>query len=107
MPYRWRIDECSATRLAGWIDDDGPVDAIDVAVNGRHIATLSPVEYRKDLQDAGIGDGRRSFSLSMSRYLVEPLNLVSISCGSRILHTATVRRAGSARTLSASAPTFR
>jgi len=93
MPYRWRIDECCATRLAGWIDDDGPVDAIDVAVNGRHIATLSPVEYRKDLQDAGIGDGRRSFSLSMSRYLVEPLNLVSISCGSRILHTATVRRA--------------
>ena len=54
MPYRWRIDECSATRLAGWIDDDGPVDAIDVAVNGRHIATLSPVEYRKDLQDGDL-----------------------------------------------------
>jgi len=93
MPYRWHIDECSATRLAGWIDDDGPVGAIEVAVNGRHVATLSPTDYREDLQQAGFGDGRRSFSLSMSRYLLEPLNHISISCSDHVLHVGAVRRA--------------
>lgn len=104
MPYRWHIDECSSTRIAGWIDNNGPVDAIDIAVNGRHIATLAPIDYRKDLQDAGIGDGRRSFSLSMARYLVEPLNQVSITCGKHVLHAVTVRRADVESRASAAIP---
>lgn len=91
MACRWCIDEFSPDRLAGWIDDNGPVDAIDIAVNGRRIATLSPTDYRKDLEDAGIGDGRRSFAFVISGHLVEPVNVVSISRGEQLLHSATVR----------------
>jgi hypothetical protein len=91
MACRWSIDECSPDRIAGWIDDNGPVDAIDIAVNGRRIATLSPTDYREDLEDAGIGDGRRSFVFVISGHLVEPVNLVSISRGEQVLHSATMR----------------
>lgn len=90
MACRWCIDECSPDRIAGWIDDDGPVDAIDIAVNGRRIVTLSPTDYREDLVDAGIGDGRRSFAFYIASHLADPFNVVSISHGELILHTAII-----------------
>ena len=88
MACRWCIDDCSPDRIAGWIDDNGPVDSIDIAVNGRRIATLSPTDYRQDLKDAGIGDGRRSFVFGISGYLIEPVNVVSINRGEQVLHSA-------------------
>ncbi len=93
MPCRWYIDECSATRISGWIDDDGPVTAIDIAVNGRRVATLAPTAYRKDLEEAGMGDGKRAFSVPIARFLVEPVNRVSISREGEVLHSATVMSA--------------
>src|SRR5262249_13777049 len=90
MVRRWYIDECSPTRVAGWIDDNGAVEAIDIAVNGRRVTTLSPTEFRKDLQDAAIGDGKRGFAVQIAAYLVESMNLVTISHGGQLLHSASV-----------------
>src|SRR5437763_1502813 len=56
MARRWYIDECSPTRVAGWVDDDGPVEGIEIAINGRPVKRLTPTDYRKDLQDAGVGE---------------------------------------------------
>lgn len=90
MPIQCFIDECSPHRLAGWLNDDGPVNSIDIEVNRRRIVSLSPNSYRKDLEDAGVGDGHRAFSLPMSRYLTEPSNLVEISRCGVPLYSATV-----------------
>jgi hypothetical protein len=90
MVCRWFIDECSWTRVAGWIDDNGPVKAIEIAVNGRRVATLSPTDYRRDLEQAGLGDGRRAFEFALSRFLVAPVNQVSITRGDQLLHSAAV-----------------
>ena len=91
MPCRWHIDECTAFRVVGWIDDDGPVAALDIGVNGRCVATVFPNEYRKDLEAAGIGDGRRSFAFALSPHLSEPVNFVTVSREGQVLHGAEIR----------------
>ena len=88
------VDECSAVRLSGWIDDDGPVDAIDIAVNGETIATLSPTRYRKDLEEAGIGDGKRAFAFKIAGYLTLPVNKVLIRYQDKILYSGDVSGLG-------------
>jgi hypothetical protein len=93
MAYRWCIDQCNRSRVAGWIDNDGPVDAIEIVVNEREVARLAPTDYRKDLEEAGIGDGRRSFSFPLSQYLVESENEVLVRKGEMLLHAARVRSA--------------
>jgi hypothetical protein len=55
------IDELSLSRIAGWIDDDGPVAEIEIEIDGRWVCTLSPSAYRSDLEQAQLGDGRRGF----------------------------------------------
>lgn len=103
MVCRWHIDEWSPRRIAGWIDDEGPVAALDVAVNGHRVVTLSPTEYRKDLEEAGFGDGRRSFALAIAPYLVEPDNFVTISRDDAVLHAATLQSPARQTALSAAA----
>ena len=90
MVCRWHIDECSPYWLAGWVDDDGPVE-IDVSVNGRHIARFGSNDYREDLAKVGFGDGRRSFFFPISHYLSDSDNLVTISRGELVLHSATLQ----------------
>ncbi len=90
MVCRWHIDECSPYWLAGWVDDDGPVE-IDVSVNGRHIARFASNDYREDLAKVGFGDGRRSFFFPISHYLSDSDNLVTISRGELVLHSATLQ----------------
>lgn len=90
MPCRWHIDECTAFRLAGWIDDDGPVESIDIGVNGRRVATVFPNEYRKDLEAAGMGDGRRSFAFALLPHLPERVNFITVSRAGQMLHGAEI-----------------
>jgi hypothetical protein len=90
MVCRWHIDECSPYWIAGWVDDDGPVE-IDITVNDRHIARLAANDYREDLAKVGFGDGRRSFFFPISRYLTDPRNLVTIRRGEQMLHSATLQ----------------
>ena len=84
MPLRWHLDEFTSRYIAGWIDDDGPAP-IDISVNGRIVATLLPTQYREDLERAGIGDGRRSFVFPLTKHLVEPNNIVTLSHQQEIL----------------------
>jgi hypothetical protein len=90
MSCRWHIDECTAFRVAGWIDDDGPVESLDIGVNGRRVATVFPNEYRTDLEGAGIGDGRRSFAFALSPHLSERVNFVTVSREGQMLHGAEI-----------------
>jgi len=88
MPLRWFFDEFGPRCIGGWIDDDGPVAAITVSVNGRVAATASPTDYRQDLEDAGIGDGYRGFTFPMSGFLTESHNDVTVTCGQEVLRSA-------------------
>lgn len=90
MPCRWHIDECTAFRVAGWIDDDGPVESLEIGVNGCRVATVFPNEYRQDLENAGIGDGRRSFAFALSPHLSERVNFVTVSREGQMLHGAEI-----------------
>ena len=90
MACRWYIDECSPYWIAGWVDDDGPVE-IEITVNGRQVARLAANGYREDLAKVGFGDGRRSFFFPISQHLAEPSNLVTISRGELVLHSATLQ----------------
>jgi SAM-dependent methyltransferase len=89
---RWSIDECSQVRVAGWIDDNGPVDAIDIAINGGTVATISPQMYRKDLEDLGIGDGKRGFVFEIEKYLTSLVNDIVIIYSGRILYSGKLSR---------------
>src|SRR5260370_38084040 len=82
------LDEFGPRCIGGWIDDDGPVAAITVSVNGRVAATASPTDYRQDLEDAGIGDGYRGFTFPMSGFLTELHNDVTVTCGQEVVHSA-------------------
>lgn len=87
MPLRWYIDEFSARRISGWIDDDGRPAPISIAVNGRVVFAGEATDYRQDLQNAGIGDGRRAFSFPIFRYLLEQDNLVTLTYNQQVLHS--------------------
>ena len=89
MPFRWHIDQLNCRRVAGWVDDSGPA-AVDISINGRAVATIAARDYRKDLETAGIGDGRRSFTFPLARHLVEPDNDVVVTCNGRVLASASV-----------------
>lgn len=89
MPLRWHIDQLNCRRVAGWVDDGGPT-AVDISVNGQPVATVSARDYREDLETAGIGDGRRSFTFPLARYVVRPDNDVVVTCNGRVLASAAV-----------------
>jgi methyltransferase family protein len=82
---RWNIDQCDARLVRGWIDRDGPLDAVLIEINGKSVATLSPSIFREDLRKAGLGDGHRAFSFEIAEYLAAGANTVSIHCGGTTL----------------------
>ena len=89
MPFRWHIDQLNCRRVAGWVDDSGPA-TVDISINGREVATIVARDYRDDLETAGIGDGRRSFTFPLARHLVRPDNDVIVTCNGQVLASATV-----------------
>ena len=76
---RFFIDRCDSTGISGWADDDGPVDSIDLYLNGLWVTSLSPNAYRLDLQEAGIGDGRRAFEFPLAGRLKPGLNVATLT----------------------------
>ena len=80
------VDGCSAVEIRGWIDDDGPVEAIAIEVNQAWVCTLSPTMYRADLEQAGIGDGRRAFAFPLTGRLRPGDNLVVVKRGGEMLY---------------------
>lgn len=80
------VDDCSVVEIRGWIDDGGPVEAIDIELNQAWVCTLSPTMYRADLERAGLGDGRRAFAFPLAGRLRPGTNLVAVRCGGKILY---------------------
>jgi SAM-dependent methyltransferase len=85
--FRSTIDQCDRQRIRGWLDDDGPLTAVTIEVNDNMIATVSPTMFRKDLLEAGLGDGRRAFSFDISGYLDQATNRVTVRCADKVLIT--------------------
>lgn len=65
MPLHLAVDRCDLDFVTGWIDDDGPVQKLDLELNGEFVCSVCPTMYRPDLEAAGIGDGRRGFAVSL------------------------------------------
>jgi hypothetical protein len=84
---RWHFDVFGPRHIGGWADDNGPV-ALTVFVNGKPVLTGQAGTYREDLERAGIGDGRRSFSFDLSSYLTQAENTVSVCYGGKVLQTS-------------------
>lgn len=91
MPLRWYIDEFTARRISGWIDDDGRAAAISIVVNGQAVFEGQAADYRQDLQNAGIGDGHRAFSFPIFRHLLRDDNLVTLIHDQQVLQSVNLR----------------
>lgn len=60
---RFHVDACAPDLVAGWIDDNGPIEQLEVQINGKHTQIIAGNLYREDLQLAGMGDGHRAYYL--------------------------------------------
>jgi SAM-dependent methyltransferase len=75
---RFHVDRCDPDQVAGWIDQEGPVSTVTIEVNGDWVCDLSPTQFRADLLDAGLGDGRRAFCFLLTGYLTGSSNKISL-----------------------------
>ena len=70
---RGYIDEAKANRIAGWVwDAQRPQQriAIDVVAGETRIARVTANEFRADLAQAGIGDGRHAFAILLNQEML-------------------------------------
>jgi hypothetical protein len=68
MTLRFHVDRCTSSEIVGWIDDEGPVRSIDLELDGSWVCSVSPSIHRPDLVEAGLGDGKRGFAVSLTGY---------------------------------------
>jgi SAM-dependent methyltransferase len=61
------LDGIDGRTLRGWAIDDSSAEAaqVEIAMDGTVIATVSCSDFRADLADAQIGDGRHAFSYTL------------------------------------------
>ena len=65
--FRGVLERVVDDHVHGWchsIGDPDPVQ-LDLQINGRVVTSLLADQFRQDLADAGIGDGRRGFSVDL------------------------------------------
>jgi 2-polyprenyl-3-methyl-5-hydroxy-6-metoxy-1,4-benzoquinol methylase len=89
MP-QWHVDQCDSNRIAGWINDEGSAEPVEITVNEERVAVIVPTAYRADLEAAGFGDGRRAFSFELAGYMRRPTNIVFLSYAGEILYSAEI-----------------
>jgi SAM-dependent methyltransferase len=87
---RLHVDRCDRTEIAGWADRDGAVSSLDIELNGKWIGSVAPIAYRRDLEQAGLGDGKRAFNFSLSQYLEQGENAINVKFGGAALFTGNV-----------------
>ena len=80
---RFSVDHLSVERISGWVDQDGPLSSIDILVDKNWIASVAPLQFRRDLKDHGLGDGRRGFDFTLRGYIPDTLSLVELRTGDR------------------------
>lgn len=89
MAVRAYLDRCDADIIGGWAFDDGryghPVE-IELLLAGEVVACTVADEYRPDLVEARIGDGRCAFRISADKFPpgVRPERLVVRVKGSEV-----------------------
>ncbi len=88
------IDQAEPYRISGWVfNPHRPAEPVDVELlfNGTSLATIRCDEYRKDLKDAGFGDGRHSFAWVPDPALLQPgsytVELRNTGSGGKVLAT--------------------
>lgn len=89
------VDSLTTAQIAGWIDEDGPVPAIEVEIDGHWVCTLSPSVYRPDVEKGGVGDGRRGFAFPLAG-LVGPDSIVTVKRHGAVLYENRVADAAKA-----------
>jgi glycosyltransferase involved in cell wall biosynthesis len=66
--WRGRVDTATRDRITGWIrggpDPDEPVP-IQILINGKLVLLTLSNHYRRDLENAGIGNGRHAFDIQI------------------------------------------
>jgi len=70
-----RIDQAEPYRISGWAfysHQPAKRVVIELLLNGTSIATVCCNEYRKDLKEAGIGDGQHAFAWVPDPSLLQP-----------------------------------
>ncbi len=67
------IDEASSSRITGWVwnpqQPDSPI-TLDLADGDTRLARVMANQYRSDLRQAGIGDGRHAFLVPLGEELL-------------------------------------
>jgi hypothetical protein len=91
---RFYVDRCEPDLVAGWIDQTGPTSRLTIKINGEWVCDLSPTQYRADLREAGLGDGKRAFSFSPEGYLSGPINKISLSLDGKEIYFKIVKSIG-------------
>jgi 2-polyprenyl-3-methyl-5-hydroxy-6-metoxy-1,4-benzoquinol methylase len=91
---RFHVDVCDINQIAGWISREGRAVALTVEINGKWISDFSSTQFRSDLQDAGIGDGRYAFSFPLAGYLTKPLNKVSLKLQGKEIYSKLIASIG-------------
>src|SRR5262245_12081514 len=58
------LDVCTGDIISGWAWDSAHPQmrlAVDILVDGNTVARVTAQQYREDLKESGIGDGRHAF----------------------------------------------
>lgn len=89
MAVRGNIDIMDNGRFAGWAyDDEAPDSPVKIAASAGDavIATVVADIYRKDLQNAGLGNGRHGFDLELPQKLLrgQKLRFYEVRSGAEI-----------------------
>jgi hypothetical protein len=91
---RFNVDRCEADQVAGWIDQTGSPSPLTIEINGEWVCDLSPTQYRTDLREAGLGDGKRAFSFPLAGYLSGPINNISLNLQGKEIYSKIVESLG-------------
>jgi hypothetical protein len=80
---RFWVDRCDQVEFAGWVDNGAALSSIDIPINDEWVCSLRPDSYPKDLEEAGLGDGRRAFAFPLAGRLQAGKNsIVMLNSGS-------------------------
>jgi hypothetical protein len=72
------LDRCDEAMIAGWVDNAAALPSIDIHINGEWVCSLRANIYREDLEQAGLGDGRRAFAFPLTGRLRDGDNVIAI-----------------------------
>jgi hypothetical protein len=93
-PLRGYVDAVSPRRIEGWAQNVGSADApvcLDIYAGGALIGQLLANQYRQDLKEAGVGNGRHAFAFAPPPDLVFAADTVEVR---RSLDGASLVRSG-------------